>query len=83
MIVACGLAGALTFGGAVAAQACKGPTTLFSDDFREVDESWGVEGDSVSVDEGRVVIRTYRRSAEMTACTDSEVPSLSTTMTGW
>ena len=57
MIVACGLAGALTFGGAVAAQACKGPTTLFSDDFREVDESWGVEGDSVSVDEGRVVIK--------------------------
>ena len=42
---------------AAPALACKGDKTMFSDDFREIDESWGVEGDSVSVDDGRVVIK--------------------------
>ena len=37
--------------------ACKGKNTLFSDDFREVDESWGVDAAAVSVDGGRVVIK--------------------------
>ena len=57
MTAACGLALALSLGGMAPALACKGPTTLFTDDFREVDESWGVEGDSVTVDGGRVVIK--------------------------
>jgi hypothetical protein len=48
---------ALWLAAASPAAACKGPTTLFTDDFREIDESWGVEGDSVTVDEGRVVIK--------------------------
>jgi hypothetical protein len=39
------------------AQACKGQKTLFADDFREVDASWVTEGDSISVEEGRVKIK--------------------------
>ena len=54
---AAAMAAGLMLGGLGQTLACKGPTTLFTDDFREVDESWGVEGDSVSVDEGRVVIK--------------------------
>ena len=54
---ACGLAISASVFALTPALACKGPKTLFSDDFREIDESWGVEGDSVTVDEGRVVIK--------------------------
>lgn len=56
-LAACALALAGSAFALPPALACKGPATLFSDDFREVDESWGVEGDSVTVDEGRVVIK--------------------------
>ena len=54
LAAACGFALTLF---AAPALACKGEKTLFSDDFREVDESWGVEGDSVRVEDGRVVIK--------------------------
>ena len=36
--------------------ACKGKS-LFSDDFREVDESWGTDAASVTVEDGRVKIK--------------------------
>jgi len=39
------------------ALACKGRKTLFSDDFREVDASWAIEGDAISVDDGRAKIK--------------------------
>ena len=37
--------------------ACKGKTTMFSDDFREVDDSWGSDKDNVSVEDGRVKVK--------------------------
>ena len=39
------------------AAACKGTNSLFTDDFREVDESWGSDADNVSAQDGRVVIK--------------------------
>jgi len=42
--------------GANSAYACKGKNVQFSDDFREVDQTWGTEqdGDAVTVEEGKV-----------------------------
>ena len=42
--------------------ACKGPTSLFSDDFREVDESWGTDAANVTVEDGRVKIKAEPNS---------------------
>ena len=42
--------------------ACKGPNNLFSDDFREVDESWGTDPASVSVEDGKVKIKADANS---------------------
>jgi len=43
---------------ATPAFACKGKTTMFSDDFREVDDSWGSDPAYVSVEDGRVKVKT-------------------------
>jgi hypothetical protein len=51
-VVALGLAIAAT-----PAQACKGTNTRFTDDFRQVDSSWGVDPDAVSVEDGKVKIK--------------------------
>ena len=42
---------------ATPAFACKGPNVQFSDDFREVDASWGAEPSMVTVEEGKVKIK--------------------------
>ena len=42
--------------------ACKGPNVQFSDDFREVDASWGSEPGIVSVEEGKVKIKADANS---------------------
>ena len=42
---------------ATPAFACKGKNTLFSDDFREVDDSWNSDAAVVSVEDGRVKIK--------------------------
>ena len=38
-------------------QACKGSKVQFTDDFRQVDSSWGVDPDAVSVEDGKVKIK--------------------------
>src|SRR5215475_1528302 len=49
-------AGLGLFLGANSAYACKGAHVQFSDDFREVDQTWGTEqdGDAVTVEDGKV-----------------------------
>jgi hypothetical protein len=42
---------------AAPAQACKGSKVQFTDDFRQVDSSWGVDPDAVSVEDGKVKIK--------------------------
>ncbi len=37
--------------------ACQGQKTLFSDTFREVDASWGLDSPDVSVEEGKVKVK--------------------------
>ncbi len=37
--------------------ACQGPKTLFSDNFKEVDASWGLDTPDVSVEEGKVKVK--------------------------
>ena len=44
------------------ALACKGPNVQFSDDFREVDASWGSEASVVSVEDGKVKIKADANS---------------------
>jgi hypothetical protein len=39
------------------AYACQGPKTLFSDNFKEVDTSWGLDTPDVSVEEGKVKVK--------------------------
>jgi hypothetical protein len=41
------------------ALACKGPHVKFTDDFRQVDDSWGIDpkSDTVSVEEGKVKVK--------------------------
>ena len=57
-----GLAALLAFG-AQGASACKGKKVLFSDDFRQVDDSWGADGDAVSVEDGKVKIKAGTSNA--------------------
>lgn len=42
---------------AAPAFACQGAKTLFSDNFREVDASWGLDSPDVSVEEGKVKVK--------------------------
>jgi len=42
---------------ATPALACKGSKVQFTDDFRQVDSSWGVDPDAVSVEDGKVKIK--------------------------
>ena len=54
--------GALVMAGALAASvapawACKGAKTLFSDDFQEVDASWGLDAPDVMVEDGKVKVK--------------------------
>ena len=44
---------------ATPAFACKGPNVKFSDDFRQVDDSWGIDpkSDTVSVEDGKVKVK--------------------------
>jgi len=54
------IAGVIAVGLALAAapaQACKGKKVQFTDDFRQVDSSWGVDPDAVSVEDGKVKIK--------------------------
>ena len=51
LIVAC----AVVAGGPV--WACKGQKTLFSDDFQEVDASWGLDAPDVQVEDGKVKVK--------------------------
>jgi hypothetical protein len=54
------IAGLIAAGLALAAspvQACKGKNVQFTDDFRQVDSSWGVDPDAVSVEDGKVKIK--------------------------
>ena len=54
------IAGFIAAGLALAAspvQACKGKNVQFTDDFRQVDSSWGVDPDAVSVEDGKVKIK--------------------------
>src|ERR1700712_3979669 len=37
--------------------ACQGPKVLFSDDFRQVDASWGLDSPDVSVEDGKVKVK--------------------------
>jgi hypothetical protein len=39
--------------------ACKGPNVKFSDDFRQVDDNWGIDpnADAVTVEEGKVKVK--------------------------
>ncbi|WP_131196569.1 hypothetical protein [Lichenihabitans psoromatis] len=37
--------------------ACNGPKTLFTDNFREVDASWGLDSPDVSVEDGKVKVK--------------------------
>lgn len=39
--------------------ACKGPHVKFTDDFRQVDDSWGIDpkSDTVSVEAGKVKVK--------------------------
>ena len=39
------------------ALACKGPKTLFSDDFQQVDASWGLDAPDVQVEDGKVKVK--------------------------
>ncbi len=39
------------------ALACKGDKTLFSDDFKQVDTSWGFDSPDVTVEEGKVKVK--------------------------
>ncbi len=39
------------------AYACQGPKTLFSDNFKEVDASWGLDSPDVSVEDGKVKVK--------------------------
>ncbi len=48
---------AVFFTAAAPALACQGPKTLFSDDFKQVDASWGLDSPDVSVEEGKVKIK--------------------------
>ena len=54
--------GALIVAGALAASslpawACKGSKVLFSDDFKEVDASWGLDAPDVMVEDGKVKVK--------------------------
>jgi hypothetical protein len=54
------IAGFIAVGLALAASpalACKGKNVQFSDSFRQVDKSWGVDPDAVSVEDGKVKIK--------------------------
>ena len=54
------IAGIAALGLAVAATpalACKGKNVQFTDAFRQVDKSWGVDPDAVSVEDGKVKIK--------------------------
>ena len=51
-----GLAALLAIG-VGGAQACKGSKVLFSDDFRQVDDSWGAQGDAVTIEDGKVKVK--------------------------
>lgn len=51
-----GLVIALVLAAAPAA-ACQGPKTLFSDNFREVDASWGLDSPDVQVEDGKVKVK--------------------------
>ena len=51
---ACVVAALLASGPALA---CKGDKVLFSDDFKQVDSSWGFDSPDVSVEEGKVKIK--------------------------
>lgn len=42
---------------AAPAWACKGAKTLFSDDFQEVDASWGLDAPDVMVEDGKVKVK--------------------------
>jgi hypothetical protein len=42
---------------ATPALACKGKNVQFTDEFRQVDKSWGVDPDAVSVEDGKVKIK--------------------------
>ncbi|MCW6509557.1 hypothetical protein [Lichenifustis flavocetrariae] len=48
--------GAVTLAG-TPAFACKGGKTLFSDDFQEVDASWGLDAPDVMVEDGKVKVK--------------------------
>ena len=48
---------ALLAGTAVPAMACQGPKTLFSDDFKQVDASWGLDTPDVAVEDGKVKVK--------------------------
>jgi hypothetical protein len=41
------------------ALACKGPNVKFSDDFRQIDDTWGIDpnADTVTVEEGKVKVK--------------------------
>ena len=42
---------------AAPAFACQGPKTLFTDDFKEVDASWGLDTPDVAVEDGKVKVK--------------------------
>ena len=50
------VAGAVTLA-ATPAFACKGAKTLFTDDFQEVDASWGLDAPDVTVEDGKVKVK--------------------------
>ena len=54
-IFACAAAAVLVAAGP--AWACRGAKTLFSDDFKQVDSSWGFDSPDVSVEEGKVKVK--------------------------
>ena len=39
------------------ALACQGPKTLFSDDFKQIDASWGLDSPEVQVEDGKVKVK--------------------------
>lgn len=51
-----GLVAALLLG-TVPALACQGQKTLFTDNFREVDASWGLDSPDVQVEDGKVKVK--------------------------
>ena len=54
--ISVGLAAALMLA-ASPAFACKGSKVLFSDDFKQVDSSWGFDSPDVQVEEGKVKVK--------------------------